>query len=186
MKQAENRVFTIPNGLSAFRLALIPVMVWLYLGPKRQDLAVVVLILSGVTDLVDGYVARRFHMVSNLGKVLDPVADKLTQGALTVCLAVAFPAMGILFAVLLVKELVMSVLGILVMKKTGKVQGAKWHGKLTTVCLDGVILLHLAFPAMKVATSQVLVFACLAVMLLSMVLYLLSYAGQLQKKEENG
>ena len=73
--EPSNKIITIPNILSLFRLCLIPVILWLYLGQQRNLLAGCVLVLSGVTDIVDGLIARRFHMVSDLGKILDPIAD---------------------------------------------------------------------------------------------------------------
>ena len=80
-KQNENRILTIPNLLSAFRICLIPCIVWAYLVKERNDWAVGLLIVSGLTDMCDGFIARKFQMISNLGKILDPVADKLTQGS---------------------------------------------------------------------------------------------------------
>ena len=77
-----HQILTIPNLLSAFRLVLAGVFAYLYWNAKEQQdyyLAVGVLVLSGLTDFADGKIARRFHMISELGKVLDPIADKLTQ-----------------------------------------------------------------------------------------------------------
>ena len=70
----EKKIITIPNILSFFRLCLIPVIVWLYGVAHNYVWAGYILILSGMTDMIDGYIARRFHMVSNLGKILDPIA----------------------------------------------------------------------------------------------------------------
>lgn len=88
--------------------------------------------LSGLTDLADGYIARRFHRISNLGKILDPVADKLTQAAMLICLFTRFPHMLLLIVIMAGKELYMVVSGCLVIRKTGKVHGADWHGKIVT------------------------------------------------------
>ena len=88
-----NRILTIPNLLSAFRILLVPVIVWLYCWKADYPLAAWTLTLSGLTDIVDGFIARRFHMVSNLGKALDPIADKLTQTAALGCLLTRFGAM---------------------------------------------------------------------------------------------
>ena len=75
----EKKIVTIPNILSFFRICLLPVIVWLYGVENNYVWAGYILILSGVTDMADGYIARHFHMISNLGKILDPIADKLTQ-----------------------------------------------------------------------------------------------------------
>ena len=81
-----SQILTLPNLLSLFRLLLIPVIVWLYSVQKNYYAAIGVILLSGISDIVDGWIARRFAMVSDFGKILDPVADKLTQAALLVCL----------------------------------------------------------------------------------------------------
>jgi cardiolipin synthase (CMP-forming) len=72
-----NRVWTIPNVISIIRLAGVPVFLWLILGPEADGWALVVLMMSGVTDYLDGYLARRFNQTSRLGEILDPVADRL-------------------------------------------------------------------------------------------------------------
>ena len=84
----QNNIFTIPNLLSAFRLLLVPVIAWLYCGQGDYPLTAGVLLLSGATDIADGFIARRFRMVSDLGKVLDRVADKLTQAVALGCLQI--------------------------------------------------------------------------------------------------
>ena len=71
------RVFTIPNLLSILRLAGVPLFLWLVLGPKEDGLALAVLMVSGITDWLDGYLARRLKQTSQLGQILDPVADRL-------------------------------------------------------------------------------------------------------------
>ena len=73
---------TIPNILSCFRIVLIPVFVWQYINVPDDQIAlwpILILILSGITDILDGFIARRFNMISDLGKMLDPVADKMTR-----------------------------------------------------------------------------------------------------------
>ena len=104
MEDNRKQLLTIPNLLSAFRILLVPVIVWLYCGRGDYPLTACVLVLSGVTDIVDGFIARRFRMVSDLGKVLDPVADKLTQAVALGCLLTRFEAIWRLLAVLLIKE----------------------------------------------------------------------------------
>jgi cardiolipin synthase len=74
---APSRVVTVPNALSVLRLALLPVFLWLVLGPEADGLAVGVLVLIGLSDYLDGYLARRLDQMSKLGAVLDPVADRL-------------------------------------------------------------------------------------------------------------
>jgi cardiolipin synthase len=72
-----DRVWTVPNGLSALRLLGVPLFCWLALGPKDDGWAVIVLMVAGFTDYLDGKIARRYNLTSELGKLLDPAADRL-------------------------------------------------------------------------------------------------------------
>lgn len=165
------KVLTIPNILSLFRICLIPVITWLYCVIEEYDLAGYVLILSGVTDIVDGFIARHFNMVSDLGKMLDPVADKLTQAAMIVCLVVRFPLMILLFALMLAKETFMAVLGFTVVKKTGVVISASWHGKVATLLLYSMMLLHLFWSEITPLASFVSIALCAIMICVSFLLY---------------
>ena len=104
--------FSIPNLMGYFRLLLIPV--W----------AAGVVLLSSLTDLFDGMIARKFNMITNLGKALDPIADKLTHGALALCLAFRYPQMWVLFGLMVLKEGYMVVMGLLFFRK-GKMLNLK-------------------------------------------------------------
>jgi cardiolipin synthase len=81
-------VWTLPNAVSTLRLLGVPLFLWLVLGPKADVLALVVLMVSGVTDWLDGYLARRLNQTSKLGEILDPVADRLYILAVVIGLAV--------------------------------------------------------------------------------------------------
>lgn len=170
-RDKKKEILTIPNLLSAFRLLLVPVIAWLYCGRENYPMTALVLLLSGATDIVDGFIARRFDMVSDLGKVLDPIADKLTQTAALICLLTRFPAIWWLLGVLVMKETVMAVMGLLVIRRTGAVYSAAWHGKLATCVLYAVILAHIVWYAIPQPVSAVLVLAGAASILLSLVLY---------------
>lgn len=172
-KEAENRIITIPNLLSAFRLVLIPVFLWTYCVRGEYLVTAGLLLLSGLTDLADGFIARRFHMVSNLGKMLDPVADKLTQAAMLICLVTRFPMIVFPLALLAVKEASVGITNLLVIRKSGRVTGAAWHGKITTAMLYLTILIHLIWPHIPAAISNGLIMVCSGVMLDSWVMYIL-------------
>lgn len=120
---------------------------------------------------MDGFIARRFRMVSDLGKVLDPIADKLTQIAMLICLVSRFPHMLIPLVVLVIKELIAAVTGLLAMKRSGRVMGAVWHGKATTVLLYAMMSIHLIWFEIPMGVSYVLVGVCTVMMLVSAVLY---------------
>lgn len=168
---ARNRILTIPNLLTVFRILLIPVIAWLYCWKEDFDLAALVLAASGATDVADGFIARKFHMVSDLGKVLDPIADKLTQTAALVCLLTRFRAVWWLLGVLVLKETVMTLMGLVVIRRTKAVYSAAWHGKLATVMLYAVIFTHIVWFEIPDGVSWVLVAAGVGCILMSLVLY---------------
>lgn len=166
-----NRILTIPNMLSFFRICMIPIIVWFYLVKKNYTGAAGVLILSGVTDMVDGFIARRFNMVSNVGKVLDPIADKLTQTVMLVCLFARFPMMIVPLVLMLVREIFMGVTGLLIIKKTGNVLGACWHGKVATCLLYVMMILHVFWHDIPAFVSGFAIAACILVVAVSFGLY---------------
>lgn len=169
--EVSNKIFTIPNLLSAFRICLIPVCVWLYCVKENYLMTTVVLFISGVTDTVDGFIARRFNMMSNLGKMLDPVADKLTQFVMMICLIARFPLMLAPTILLFIKESFAGVTGLIIIHRKHLVLGAEWHGKIVTVLLYLVIGLHLIWYNIPAQVSNIAIIACVVMMTISMVIY---------------
>ena len=97
-----------------FRILLIPVFCVVYLRadtPGEKYLAAAILLISTVTDFLDGKIARHFHMITEFGKFLDPVADKLTHAAVALCLAFHYPLMRWLIFLMVIKEGFMAVMG---------------------------------------------------------------------------
>ena len=107
---------TIPNMLSVFRLILIPFFVYAYCVEQNFWKTAALLALSGISDTADGYIARRFNMVSDLGKIIDPVADKLTQAAMLLCLLTRYPLMLLPLLLLTFKEISTGILILIVIK----------------------------------------------------------------------
>lgn len=167
----KNKIITIPNILSCFRICLIPLIAWLYCVRKSYRWTTFILTLSGITDVVDGIVARKYNMVSDVGKALDPVADKLTQIVMLFCLVTRFHAMLIPLMLLTVKEVFSGILGMVTIKKTGIVMGAVWHGKLSTVLLYVMMVLHLLWYNITPLVSNISITVCTCMILLSAVLY---------------
>ena len=170
-RQHLKKMITVPNMLSLFRLLLIPVFCVVYVAKDNYKLAASVLILSGLTDIVDGFIARRFNMVSDVGKVLDPIADKLTQIAVLACLISRFRRMLIPCIMLAAKELISGISGLIALKKTKTVCSAEWHGKLTTTLLYSMMVAHILWYDIPPAVSDTSIVVCVVVMLLSFVLY---------------
>lgn len=163
----KNQIFTIPNLLSLLRLAMIPLLLWLYLEKEAYLWTAAVMVLSGATDIIDGIIARKYDMVSDFGKALDPIADKLTQIAMLYCLGTTFPEIQILLVLLVVKEVITGIMSLVSIGKTRKVEGAQWHGKVTTVMLYAMIIDRIV-PWLF---SAVLTVACAGMMIFSMVMY---------------
>lgn len=167
----KKQILTIPNLLSLFRLLLIPLIIWLYQSQHNYLAAASVTVLSGTTDIIDGIIARKFNMVSDFGKILDPIADKLTQITVLFCLVSRFPVMAIPLFILIVKEIIAAITNMLTIKKTDKVMGAVWHGKVTTILLYTTMIIHLIWFNIPRIASNILIGTCTAMMLLSAILY---------------
>ena len=166
--------------LSVFRILLIPVFVWLYCFEDNYPVSTLVLVLSGVTDMVDGYIARHFNMISNFGKALDPIADKLTQLAILICLGLRFPWMFLLAAFLAIKELTTGIIALIVVKKTRVVKGSDWHGKVSTLLLYTMMGLHVIWYDIPQDLSYALIIICLCMVALSFVLYTIRHVAALK------
>lgn len=166
----KNKIFTIPNALSLFRIILIPFFVYFYFSDSCKY-AFITLLISTLSDVLDGLIARSFGMISDLGKVLDPIADKITHAAIIICLALNFKWIRLLFAVFAFKEITMLILGIIVVKKTGKVYGAKWYGKLCTTFTFITMTAHLLFFNISGTVSMLLCLFNILLMLNALVQY---------------
>lgn len=170
-KLKKEDILTIPNFLSFFRILLIPVIAVLYSIYDSHIAAVVVIALSGLTDILDGKIARRFNMVSDFGKFIDPVADKLTQLAMILCLLAKYAGMQGLVILMVLKEGFLFAFSYVTFKKTGVVNSARWYGKATTALLYAVMVVLFLFPNIPVTVADTLIFLCGAMIFVSMVLY---------------
>lgn len=134
---------TIPNWLSFIRIALIPVFMVLFLKGYVLT-AVIVMAVAAITDLFDGKIARKFNQVSNLGKILDPIADKLSQMAIVVVLIVTYwdNAIKYLFMFFIVKEVIMIIGGVVLLAMGMRPTAAEIWGKVATnVFYIGMIII---------------------------------------------
>ena len=171
---SRKEIFSIPNLMGYFRILLIPVFCYLYCtaeSARDYYIASGVVLVSSLTDMFDGRIARRFHMITELGKALDPVADKLTHAALVFCLATRYPLMWALIALMAVKEGYMGIMGLKFLKKGKMLDGAMWFGKVCTALLFVVLLVLFVFPALPVLAVNVMIGVTMAVMLFTMVMY---------------
>ena len=179
----KNKIITIPNILSFFRILLIPVIVWLYLGKQDYLLAGIFVLISGLTDIVDGFIARTFHMISDVGKVLDPVADKSTQAVVLLLLATRFPLMFIPIGCILLKEVFMAITGYMIIRRCNVVLGADWYGKAATVAITTTMALHLFWLNIDPIVSLVSIILSTVMILLALALYAKRNLEYLLKKD---
>ena len=168
-------LYSIPNCMGYFRILLIPLFCFLYLNAEdRGDyyLAAGVILVSYITDFLDGQVARRFHMITEFGKLLDPVADKLTHGAIALCLAFRYEAMRYLFVLMVLKEGFMAVMGVINLRHGRKLDGAKWFGKFCTGALFILLFLLVLWPGIPLALANGVIGVVTVIMFLTLCLYI--------------
>lgn len=177
-KIKKEELFTIPNIMGYFRIILIPVYLILYYKAHSTSdyyTAAAIIALSGLTDLFDGKIARKFNMVTDLGKMLDPLADKLTLGCLALSFTFRYPFMRELLILFAIKELYMLLMGILFMSKGWKTKGATGYGKLCTASLYIIMFLLLLFPELKIMTVNILILTACIIMLITLTSYIEFY-----------
>jgi cardiolipin synthase len=166
--------WNVPNALSLVRIALIPVFMVLFMT-HHDEWSFVALALSGLTDALDGIIARRFNQITDCGKLLDPVSDKLTQVAVVVALTTRYTELLPLAVLCFVKELCQAVGGILLLRRRCTVRGSKWFGKLSTVVFYACMLAMVLFPDMNSTVAWILIALAGACMLLAFFGYLQMY-----------
>lgn len=157
--QKKKEFFSIPNLLCYVRILLLPIFVVLFVL-ERDGWTAAVLLLSAATDVVDGFIARKFHMETELGKFLDPLADKLTQAVVSGCLLIRYPIMWVLFLIILVKESFQAVGGLLMYRRMKSIRSSEWFGKLSTSCFYTVMAYLVIFapePSFFASTLPILV-----------------------------
>lgn len=174
------QVCTVPNALSLLRLLLIAPFLYFYCVRGAWAAAFAVLVLSALTDALDGAVARRFDMVSELGKFLDPLADKLTQCAMLACLLRRWRAAGFLLCLFLMKELAMLGFALLTLERTDRMHSARWYGKVNTAVLESSAAVLLFCPALPQRFAAALVLLCTASLLLTLLLYAAFFSRRLR------
>ena len=181
---SKKELLSIPNLMGYFRLIMIPVFVWLYLKASTDAdyyRAAIVMGISSITDMFDGMIARKFNMITEFGKFLDPLADKLTHGAILLCLWSRYPLILLLLVLFVLKEGFMLVMGAIKLREGKKLNGAKWFGKCCTALLFVVLFLLLLFPhnparelspVSATTTPEGMILLCAAAMFITLLLYI--------------
>ena len=189
-KMRRSVYFNIPNLLGYFRILLLPLFLFLYTHAESVGdyvIAFFVLSLSYLSDLVDGKIARKLDMVSDFGKALDPVADKMTQAVLALVITWRYPAMLYFLILFLIKEIYMVVMGLLLIRRRKVVMGAQSYAKLSTAINDIGCFILLLFPHFSYFIGTLLIAVMMIVMVISWIKYIrfhvLLWKGE--KKDED-
>lgn len=187
IKDWKKDVFTIPNMLSLFRLVLIPVYVVIYLNAtelKDYFLAAAILAVSCLTDMIDGKIARHFNMISTLGKILDPIADKATQFTLTLCLSIKYPVLRFVLILFVVKELFQGIAGLVNLKRGKMLPGALIAGKVCTTVLFLSLILLVLMPDLSDGIINAIALLDTGFLTWSFISYILAYLGKNRKVQD--
>ena len=178
IKDWKKDLFTIPNMLSLFRLLLIPVYIVIYLNAENDIdyyIAGGILGVSCLTDMIDGQIARHFNMISTIGKILDPLADKVTQFSLIVCLAIEYPFLIPLMVLFFIKEVFQLVAGLFTLRKGKMLTGALITGKISTAVLFVSLIVLVMFPRIDPIAVNIIVLVDSVLLLISFVHYAVTY-----------
>ena len=180
----------IPNILSCIRISLVGVFVYLFFNNYPQNLiwAVVVFLAAGLTDVIDGFLARRFNWITNVGKILDPLADKLMQCTVLVCMLIKGIIPAWLVIPFVLKELLILSGGLFMIKRRDIVAVSNIYGKATVVFFYAAVVFCMCARTFLQENPAVLYAVCALVLVVAMsalVNYILAYFKTLKKQPEN-
>lgn len=187
IKDWKKEIFTIPNLLSLFRLLLIPVYISIYLNARDSwdyIMAASILAVSCLTDMIDGQIARRFNQISNLGKLLDPIADKTTQLALVVCLSIRYPILRYVLAVFLAKEFFQLFAAVAKFRKGKALPGAILAGKVCTTVLFVSLIVLVLLPNLDIRIVNIIAMIDFCFLCYTFVRYFFAFFGKNSKVED--
>lgn len=189
MKTTVKEAFNIPNILCYIRILLIPFFSYFLLSSNDENytgsyLAALLILLSGLTDLLDGFIARRFNMITELGKAIDPIADKLTQFCIAVCLSIKYEGVFVLVSIVFIKELSMGICSLLLIKKRQKkLDGAMWFGKVSTAVFYITMFLIIAIPSLSNVVVYTLISIATGFVIMAFALYVRVFYRMARNRE---
>lgn len=202
MKLDIRDITKLPNLLTLVRIALIPFFVYVFLwedgmiqsdnalieGTNGYFLAAIIVVISGLTDAADGFIARRFNMITDLGKALDPFADKLTQAAVVFCLVIRYNeiwwAVASLFMLIVIKELTLLAMALLFLKKGQDLGGAKWFGKVSTIVFYILVIVLIGLPYVATWAAAIMIGVMFVFNAMALFLYMREYR-KMGKQRDN-
>ena len=180
-------LFNIPNCLCFFRILLIPLFLYVYFVAdfkNRYIFAAFVLVISGISDFLDGFIARKFNMVTDFGKFIDPVADKLTQFVLAITLLFSYPLAWILLIIIILKDLMLAIVGLYLYDYGLKITGASWWGKIATAYFYIIVIVLIGLHIPNTVISFVMIITGSVLMLLSFILYAKELRYMVKEKDK--
>lgn len=183
----KKEIFTVPNLLSCCRIFLIPIYLQIYLHASTASdyfLAAVIIAVSCLTDAFDGIIARKCNMISNLGKLLDPLADKATQLSLTGCLAIKYPALNPMLALLIVKEGFQLTAAVIHLHHGKALPGALMAGKICTAVMFISLILLVLLPQAPPWFIHTVALVNGGFLCFSLLSYILAYWGKNKQLED--
>ena len=172
----------LPNFLTIIRLLLVPIMAY-FLISRDFTLAILFYVLASVTDILDGYIARKYNLITDLGKILDPLADKLLQFSALVGLWVVDVIPFWITLVFFLKEIFMGLGAIKLLRRNDVVVSSKWFGKLSTILFFIAIVFSMFSEYFIMLKPYVLPMFILAILSLffAFIMYLIDFIN-VQKK----
>lgn len=170
----------IPNILSTFRIVMIPFYLIAIFNEDKLG-AGLILIVSGITDLLDGFLARQFNWMSEIGKLLDPLADKLTQTAISLSFIFLIQEYVMYFWIILTKDTLLMIGSYYAYRKDLQISSARWFGKIATFCFYITMILIILFPNISTITINVLLSIVVVLSVYAMVKYFILFFSNLNK-----
>ena len=180
-------LFNLPNCLFFFRILLIPLFLYVYFVAdfkNRYLVAAFVLVISGISDFLDGFIARKFNMVTDFGKFIDPVADKLTQFVVAITLLFSYPLAWVLLIIIILKDLMLAIVGLYLYDYGLKITGASWWGKIATAYFYVIVIVLIGLHIPNTVISFVLIITGSVLMLLSFILYAKELRYMVKEKDK--
>ena len=178
LKIKKSDFFLLPNILTYVRIILVPIFIIVYMNADAASdniIAAILIIASGITDVLDGFIARHWNLTSDLGKILDPIADKAMQFSMMFCVCIKYRSVTLLIVIYAVKEVVSALASAYLFTRGKHISGAMWCGKVCTVILFLVMLTLVAVPYVRFGLVSIMVGFAAAFMLLSFFIYMRAY-----------
>jgi len=178
----------LPNILSSIRIALVPVFVFMYFTETGEvkTWALSVYVVAFITDILDGYIARKYNLISNIGKVLDPLGDKLMMTAALVCMTISerLPVWPV--AVVVAKESLMGLGGIVIHRRAkAEIPPSNIFGKTATVVFVVACVVLMVFPQLPDIYATSLIALAIGLTFAALLSYFMTFRIVMKKKSED-